>query len=395
MLFFVPFVSFVVPLPGTSPQPTPAIKFTAMLTPIYSRQRQKRLLDLMEKRKYDAIVIGAPQHVYYFSAHYTWWQHLSAFILYADGDSLLITANTPNKAAAANDVQCYEANAKGTIKDDQPYLIGRMITTAMRHKKVGKIGADASVVTSQVALGFDGPREQIDEDLFQMRRVKDPDEFDLIMKAVGASRAMYQKAREIIEPGIPELKVFGELHTAAVEAAGEPLSALLGNDFACGVPGGPARGDHVAQDGQMYILDLGPVVRGYFSDTARTICVNHKPTDAQESAYEDVLGCLAMVEGNAKAGTPCYHLWHWVNEYLKQCGREEMTHHLGHGVGLNPHEYPHLNPEWDDKLQEGEIFTAEPGLYGPEINGGIRIENMYKVTATGVLRLTDFPVGLV
>src|SRR5690349_20020059 len=68
-LFFVPFASFVVPPPETSPQPTPAIKFTPMLTPIYSRQRHKRLLDLMEKRRYDAIVIGAPQHVYYFTAH--------------------------------------------------------------------------------------------------------------------------------------------------------------------------------------------------------------------------------------------------------------------------------------------------------------------------------------
>ena len=46
-----------------------------MLTPILSRQRQKRLLDLMEEREYDAIVVGAPHHVYYFTAHWTLWQH--------------------------------------------------------------------------------------------------------------------------------------------------------------------------------------------------------------------------------------------------------------------------------------------------------------------------------
>jgi Xaa-Pro aminopeptidase len=55
--------------------------FPPMLTPIHSRQRQKRLLDLMEQRKYTAIVIGAPHHVYYFTAHWTGWQHLSAFFL--------------------------------------------------------------------------------------------------------------------------------------------------------------------------------------------------------------------------------------------------------------------------------------------------------------------------
>jgi Xaa-Pro aminopeptidase len=71
-----------------------------------------------------------------------------------------------------------------------------------------------------------------------------------------------------------------------------------------------------------------------------------------------------------------------------------MTHHLGHGVGLNPHEFPHLNPEWNDTLMEGEIFTAEPGLYGEELGGGIRIENQYLVTAKGVVRLTDFDVRM-
>jgi Xaa-Pro dipeptidase len=83
-----------------------------------------------------------------------------------------------------------------------------------------------------------------------------------------------------------------------------------------------------------------------------------------------------------------------VNEYLKEHGRGEMTHHLGHGVGLNPHEFPHLNPEWNDTLMEGEVFTAEPGLYGEELGGGIRLENQYLVTGTGVEKLTDFALEL-
>jgi Xaa-Pro aminopeptidase len=348
----------------------------------------------MEQREYDAILIGAPHHVYYFTAHWTLWQHLSALILFADGRSVLITANTPNKAAAADDVRSYEANLFSTLKHDQPWVIGRKVIEAFYEREVKAIGVDASVVTSQVAINFDGPREQIDDELFQMRRVKDADELELMKKAIDCCGAMYDRAREIIRPGVPEVRVFAEMQAAAVEAAGEPLSALLGNDYACGVPGGPPREHHAAVDGQLYILDVGPVYRGYFSDNARTIAVNRKPTDAQYEAYEIVLGCIAMVEGNAKAGTPCHHLWQWVNDYLKQNGRPEMTHHLGHGVGLNPHEFPHLNPEWNDTLMEGEVFTAEPGLYGEELGGGIRIENQYLVTAKGVVRLTDFDVRM-
>ena len=72
----------------------------------------------------------------------------------------------------------------------------------------------------------------------------------------------------------------------------------------------------------------------------------------------------------------------------------KFPHHLGHGVGLQPHEYPHLNPKWDDVLLEGETFTAEPGLYGPQLNGGIRLENLYHVTATGVENLIAAPLEL-
>jgi Xaa-Pro dipeptidase len=365
-----------------------------MLTPTLSRQRQTRLLDVMQSRGYDAMVVGSPPHVYYLSAHLTWWQHHAGFVLFADGRSLLIAANAPNSHAAADDARSYPAQLMATLRNDQPAVVGAMLIDALRERRVGRIGLDASAVTAQVAITFDGARENAEAELSQMRRVKDADELELMTRAIAASGAMYARAREIIEPGVPELTVFAQLHEAAVTAAGEPLGALLGNDYACGVPGGPARGGRVAKGGELYILDLGPVVRGYFSDSARTIAVNRNPTDAQARAHEDVLGCLAVVESTAKAGVRCRAVWDAVNEHLNHRGRPPMTHHLGHGVGLSPHEFPHLNPEWDDTLREGEIFTAEPGIYGPELAGGIRIENMYRVTSGAVVRLTDFPVEL-
>ena len=365
-----------------------------MLTPIHSRRRQRRLLDLMERRGLDAVVIGAAPYVYYFTAHWTWWQHFSALVLLSDGRSVLITANSPNKGAAADDVRSYEAQSKATLREDQPFTVGRMALEILRERGAQAIGIDASTVTSQSAMAFEGSVEPIDAEIFQFRRVKDPDELELMTKAIDCCGAMYERAREIIEPGIPEVTVFAQLQAAAVERAGEPLSALLGNDYACGVSGGPPRTGRVAENGELYILDLGPVYRGYFSDNARTIAVNRQPTDEQYAAHEIVMGCMALVESNAKAGTRCRHLWDWVNEYLRQNGRPEMSNHLGHGVGLAPHEFPHLNPAWDDTLMEGEIIAVEPGLYSEELRGGIRIENQYRVTARGLDRLTDFDTGM-
>jgi Xaa-Pro dipeptidase len=212
--------------------------------------------------------------------------------------------------------------------------------------------------------------------------------------AIRCCAAMYARAREMIEPGVAELDVFNALHAEAVKTAGEPLTALLGNDYACGVGGGPPRKDRVALAGEIYILDLGPAYRGYFSDNCRAFAVNRKPTDEQMKAWRAIVEVFPIVERLAKPGAKCRDIYSAVDEHLKLARGNGMPHHLGHGVGLQPHEYPHLNPKWDDTLVEGEIFTAEPGLYGPSLAGGIRIEQNYRVTKGGVESLLDFPLDL-
>ena len=72
----------------------------------------------------------------------------------------------------------------------------------------------------------------------------------------------------------------------------------------------------------------------------------------------------------------------------------EFEHHLGHGIGLFPHEAPHINPMWDDTFEEGEVIAVEPGLYAPELREGVRLENNYLITADGVELLTPFTMEL-
>jgi Xaa-Pro dipeptidase len=112
------------------------------------------------------------------------------------------------------------------------------------------------------------------------------------------------------------------------------------------------------------------------------------------TAWNALIEALKIVEGMAKPGARCRDIYQAVVDHLANTPIGKFPHHLGHGVGLQPHEYPHLNPKWDDVLMEGEIFTAEPGLYAPAINGGIRLENIYRVTATGVENLIESPLEL-
>ena len=97
----------------------------------------------------------------------------------------------------------------------------------------------------------------------------------------------------------------------------------------------------------------------------------------------------------AKPGARCQEIFSAVDEHFKMTRNTGLSHHLGHGVGLQPHEYPHLNPRWNDVLEIGDIFTAEPGQYSQVLAGGIRLENQYRVTESGVECLLNSSLDLI
>jgi Xaa-Pro dipeptidase len=111
-------------------------------------------------------------------------------------------------------------------------------------------------------------------------------------------------------------------------------------------------------------------------------------------AWETIMGVFPIVESMARPGASCKEIFAAVDEHFRLHTGAGQTHHLGHGVGLQPHEQPHLNPNYDETLQEGDVFTSEPGLYGAHLGGGMRLENQYLVTKDGVENLTPFPMEL-
>lgn len=366
-----------------------------MLDPSYARTRQKRLLAAMQERKLDAIVVGDSPHVYYLSAFRPIWVHFAAFVLFADGRSWMTTGNKPAENAAADEAVYYESNWLATLRQEQPAIVAGQVVDLLKSRRAEQVGIDASAVTSQVAIMLEANVEPIDPILWHLRRRKDPDELALLRKATECADAMYTRAKEIIEPGLREVDLYAELNAAAIKEAQEPMAAILGNDYVSGGGGGPPRANRPVKAGELFVIDVGPCYRGYFADACRTYAVDRNPTDAQAAAAQAVIGALKIVERMAKPGVRCREIYDAVFEHLKNRDGARFPHHLGHGIGLQPHEYPHLNPRWDDVLMEGEVFTAEPGLYSPQLIGGIRIENDYLVTKTGVENLNTSPLGLV
>ncbi|CAN5365021.1 aminopeptidase P family protein [soil metagenome] len=364
-----------------------------MLDNASCRQRQKRLLTAIGSTA-DAVVLGSPQNVYYFSGHLADWRKESACVIFADGRSVLMAAHRAPEGMAVDDTRSYESNWNATLRQEQAMAAAAQLVEIIHDGGAKRIAVDGSAVVSQLLLANLYKAVPVDQAIYKLRRVKDADELALMQTAISATEAMHARAREIIVPGVSEIDVFNELSAASVRSLGEPMSELLGNDFACGAGGGPPRKDRVAKAGEIYLLDLGPQYRGYYADNCRGTVVGGKATDEQMKAWKGIVDALSLVESIAKPGVRCQAIYEAVDAHFMQVFGKPQVHHLGHGVGLSPHEFPHLNPKWDDTLLEGEVFTAEPGVYNAGLRGGIRLENQYVVTKTGVKNLLNYPLAL-
>lgn len=360
----------------------------------YCRQRQARVRRLMETLSVDRAVFVTHENIQYLTGFRPHHLMGAAVYLEVDGECVLSAPNEVPAGAAVDRCVTFEAQWHCTIRQEQrgSALAALLEVCGLRQGAVGVEGSAAGLHLRPLRSVTQCTLVDLEPGLWHCRRRKDPDELQMIRRAIDCTEAMYNRAREIIRPGITELDVYNQLHAAAVEVAGEPLSAL-GNDFQCGSPGGPPR-NRAAEDGELFILDLGPGYRGYYADNCRTIAVNGHPTDTQHKAWETIVAVLEMVEHTVKPGVSCRELFHHAKSMLDEYQQDAFFHHLGHGFGLFPHEAPHLNPRWDDTFEEGDCFTAEPGLYTQELKAGIRLEQNYYVTSSGVERLTTFPLEL-
>ncbi len=357
------------------------------------RARQRRLLAVMEQQRLDQVIVTQHVHVQYLVGPRFAWTFSPAAALSADGRVTLVAPFAPHQSVAADEICTYKAQSFSTLRNDQRHQSSAVLLDALaKRPRPRRLGVEFSSCGPELASRFGAELIDVEQELYLLRRRKDPDELAKLRKAIGGTAAMHRRARQIIAPGVNELDVFDELQAAAVREYGEMMTGT-GNDYASGERGGPPR-DRKIEAGELYILDLGPAFRGYFADNTRVTAVGGKATDEQHEAWQHILPVFEIVERTVKPGKSCRELFREAHEWLNRPQRWEFEHHLGHGIGLFPHEAPHLNPEWDDKFQAGEVFAVEPGLYGDGLRAGIRLENNYLVTETGVELLTPFPLEL-
>lgn len=356
------------------------------------RARQRRLLDALEPLDVELALLSRRESVQWLTGIFVRPPFTPLAAITPEGHvTLVVPERQLEEPAAADERFGYEAKVHSTLRDDQ-LAAASAVLAAHLAAAPSRTACEFAAFCPHLLLAWNATLVDIDAITADLRRHKDADELRMLRRANEANRAMYERARNIVRPGVNELEVYADLYSVAVRTLGE-APTYFGQDFRSNARGGLPR-NRAAQAGELYILDLGVGFRGYHSDNCRTLAVDGQPTDEQRRAWDAVSSIFAEFTSRAHPGASCRELFNLAEEELAEHRPWVFNHHLGHGVGLAPHEGPHLNPRWDDVLAEGDFLAVEPGLYHDELRHGIRLEQNYIVTQSGVELITDWPLEL-
>ncbi|MCZ2077801.1 MAG: aminopeptidase P N-terminal domain-containing protein [Bryobacterales bacterium] len=233
----------------------------------------------------------------------------------------------------------------------------------------------------------------------RLRMVKSAHEQDLIRRSIDVSihghRAIWQRAAA----GLYEYQLAATLTSVFLESgcAGPAYAHIVGSGPNATVLHYSANSRRMDW-GDLLLVDAGAECGGYAADITRTIPVNGKFTSRQKEIYNIVLGAQSTAIAAARPGmtigkTTANSLYRVAYDYIDSHGKDQQgntlgkyfTHGVSHHVGLEVHDAN--DPAMP--LAPGMIITVEPGIYLPEENIGVRIEDMILITENGAKVLTE------
>jgi Xaa-Pro aminopeptidase len=218
-----------------------------------------------------------------------------------------------------------------------------------------------------------------------IRMIKENDEINNIKRAAIASRNAFMKIFPYLVPGKTEKEIADEL-TYQMRKAGAQKVA-----FETIVASGPnaAYPHHMPtnkkiQKGEFLMIDFGSNLDGYNSDNTYTFLIGEKDDEKRKLFNAVFYAQLFATEMIAPKRTRVKEIEERARKELSKYDLDKFfIHSLGHGVGIDVHEFPYINSKNDIVVEPNMVFTIEPGIYIPG-KLGIRLENMILVKETDV-----------
>jgi len=272
------------------------------------------------------------------------------------------------------------------------------ITTQVKSLKIKNLAVDSLSVDGHRSFMKDlrgQTRLKMQSNLlWELRKVKDKKELELMRKAADLTSAGMKTAYETIKPGIKEIEVAAEIEYTMRKNGGwgTAFDTSVASAAHSAFPHGGCT-DREIRKGDLVVVDIGATYQHYCSDMTRTM-VAGKPSEKQKKLYEIVSEAQSKAFKAIKPKARAREIDAAARKIITSAGYGEyFVHGLGHGVGLEVHEPPALSSESKDILRVGNVVTNEPGVYIVGF-GGIRIEDSVLVQKRGAENLTSGPYTL-
>ena len=230
--------------------------------------------------------------------------------------------------------------------------------------------------------------------LGELRETKTAEELKKIREAVNITEETLAKAPQFIKLGMRERELSAQLEffgkkAGASELAFPTICAFGKNSV---VPH-HSTGNAKLKRRDLVLVDFGLKVEGYCADLTRTFIFG-KPTQKQQFVYEKVFEAKERATKLVKQGAMAKEVYNAANDCIVECFGSGMVHSIGHGLGLEVHDFPtRMGASNERKLEENMVVTIEPGYYDPGW-GGVRIEDDVLVQKNGCKRLSQAPKEL-
>lgn len=347
--------------------------------------RIKKIRKIMDERGLDAILVTDMHNIRYLSN----FTGSNAQIILTMNDNLFFT---DGRYATQSKEEVEHFKIKVYKRDAFKEIAG-----ALEGKRIKRIGFEDNILTySQYRLLRKYFRKKrlypVSRYMSSLRAIKDEEELRLIKKAINISEEALLEVKKKIKPGAKEIDLAKYFEKIATDKGSHGMAFetifLSGKNSAL-VHGSPS--SKKIRKGELLLIDFGCVYNGYRSDQTVTYGVGKLP-DKAVKFYNTVKEAQGLALDVIKPGVKLSKPAKVVEEYFKSKGYE-MVHGLGHGVGLQIHEFPSVSSVSKGVFEEGMVVTVEPGIY-IEGFGGVRIEDLVLVTKNGYKLLTTLPKDL-
>lgn len=270
------------------------------------------------------------------------------------------------------------------------------VLALLRELGVRRVGFEADLLPYAVYEAFQQKGEGISwvpltRRLASLRGRKDATELELLEQAARLNAEAFAEILPLIRPGARECDIALELEISLRRRGGEDkaFDFIVASGERGALPHGVASEKTLAA-GELVTVDFGTRRGGYHSDETLTLALG-EVSERHRMIYDCVLQAHDLALAAIRPGVALRDIDAVARNHIAASGfGDYFGHGLGHGVGLEVHEYPTASSRSEDLAEEGMVFTVEPGIYIPGF-GGVRIEDTIVVTAEGCRRLTRIP----